>query len=123
MLMLASGSKLVLSGLDWFHGGAQCAVMFEHALLVPDNLFTPIREAASKQSLFCSLGAMNAVGVEALGVLMIWPSLRKLYAVLVVFLFVSLLVLYGMFEPGWPLVACALAWSRMEPSPSATERD
>ena len=116
MLMLAAGSKLHQSGLDWFDGGAHCAVMFEHALLAPDNVFTPVREASAKLPMVCSLGAVSAVGIEALGILMIWPSLRKLYAVLVVGLFGSLVLLYGMFEIGWPVIACALAWSRMEPA-------
>lgn len=50
---------------------------------------------------------------ELLGVLMLWPAMRKWYAMAVVALFGSLIIMYGIFELSWPAMACALAWSSM----------
>ena len=113
MMVLAAGSKLHLSGLDWFDGSAHCAMMYEHELLAPSPFLGPLRSLLLEHVQFCALGAVYALGVEALGVAMIWPSLRKFYAVTVVTVFVALEVLYGIFEVSWPLMACALAWSHL----------
>ena len=113
MLMLGAGSKLYLSGADWFNGAGHCATMYEHQLLAPSVIWSPIRELVVEQMWICSFGAVFAVVVEALGFVMIWPSLRKAYAVLVLLLFFSLLALYGIMELSWAAMACGLAWSHL----------
>ena len=120
MMVLAAGAKLYLPGLNWFDGAAHCAMMYEHELLSPSSVLGPIRSLLLEHVQFCAAGAVYALGVEALGVAMIWPSLRKYYAVVVVTVFVALEVLYGIFEVSWPLMACALAWSHLgEPNRDA----
>lgn len=113
MLVLAAASKLHLSGISWLNGATHCAVMFEHDLLSPSVVWSPIRQMLSHELWACSLGAGGALGIELLGVLMLWPAMRKWYAMAVVALFGSLIIMYGIFELSWPAMACALAWSSM----------
>jgi uncharacterized membrane protein len=113
MMMLAAGSKLYLSGMEWFNGAAHCATMFEHELLNPGLPGLGMRRAMMTQLWMCSLGAFFAFGVEAMGFVMVWPRWRKAYAISVVLLFLSLAMFYGIMEISWPLMACAFAWSHL----------
>jgi hypothetical protein len=113
MMTLAACSKLWLSGLLWLDGPTHCATVYEHELLNPGSPWSPIRRVMVSWSWLCALGAGGALVIELAGVAMIWPELRKVYAVAVVWLFLSLSVFYGIEELSWVTMACALAWSRL----------
>ncbi len=113
MLVLAALSKLWWSGTAWFDGATHCVTIYEHDLLTPRARWSPLRQWVATQPSICALGAVLSVGVELGGVAMIWPALRKGYALAVVWLFVSLSLFYGIEEVSWATLACALAWSHL----------
>ena len=112
MLTLAAVSKLWLSGLAWFDGGAHCAVIFEHNLAAGGPMAS-LRGAVSQSFTLCSMGAAYTMVVELAGVLFVVPQARRPLAWAVVVLFFFLAFFQAIWEVNWALMALALTYSAL----------
>jgi len=112
-LFLAAASKIWASGGAWVGGAIHCVTIYEHDLLSPGSIWSPLRQVVVTQPWICSAGAVGVLVVEFGAVAMFFPKLRKVFAVTVVWLFVSLHVFYGIEELSWTALTVGLAWSHL----------
>lgn len=124
LMLLAALSKAANSGLAWFTPRPHLLTVLERLTLQADP--GGLRALFVEQPLLVAFGAGWTFVVEALGVLFLWPRLRKPYALLNASMFLGLAVVVGVVEPLPLMLSVALAWgvrpeaaSAAPPSPAS----
>jgi hypothetical protein len=113
MMALAAISKFSASGFDWANGQTHAMLVFERQLHAPAPLQW-LRSLLSQSPAACTLSAASVWLIEALAPLFLWKRFRRIYAWLVVQMFIGLALFLGVVEVAWMVMPLALAYSSRE---------
>jgi len=116
-------SKLSASGLAWIDGDALALLMIERTAWTTTAWASLVRWVAHQPVLTWSMAAATLL-IEAAGPLMLWPRMRRPFAMASVLLHAGIGVFSGYWHVEFPLVAvaCALATPLSPTDPSDAGR-
>lgn len=118
-LTIAALSKLLLTGAGWADGGPLALMIYERSL-VSEGPLSAARAWVAWHPETASVGSAYTLLVQLVGFLFLWPRLRKAYILALLPMFLGFALLMSMWEPLWPLMGIALAWSSFgRPAPAA----
>jgi hypothetical protein len=114
MISLSGLSKVLNAGAGWFNGEMHSLYIWERAQPMVDlEALRALRLFFADHPALCAAGATWTIAVECLGITFAIPRLRKIYAVMVASMFVSMDIALGFGEPGWVQLPLALAFSSL----------
>ncbi|HMV68562.1 MAG TPA: hypothetical protein PKA64_17055, partial [Myxococcota bacterium] len=110
-LTTAALSKLLLTGASWADGGPLALMIYERSL-VSEGPLSALRGWVAWHPQTATAGSLYTLVVQLFGIAFIWPRARRAYMVALLPMFLGFALLMEMWEPLWPLMGFALAWSR-----------